>query len=246
MMPSPKTNRRILALKERIVDSFNRSHWQDVALLTNELDIINGHARLLRSLDFGDTDYEGNVTEVLLSLFSRSPDYLGTIEEYLDRKFGDDSEYISDHPSERRITFAPNVFKVPEVQLRADLVAVMMPFKGFDTIYDAIQNACSDADLACLRADDIWEDSTFIQDIVNLIFQARIVICDFTGHNANVFYETGIAHTLGKTVVPISQSKSDIPSDLQQHRALLYLNNMEGLETMQRELTQRLVTIIKQ
>lgn len=244
VMPSQNDNRRLLAVKERISDTFNRGHWQDVGLLTNELELINRHPRLLRSLDFGDDDYEGNVAEVLLSLFSKSADNLGKIEEYLDRKFGDDSEYISDHPSERRITFSPNVFKVPDVELRADLVAVMMPFKGFDSIYSSIKKACSDADLACLRADDIWEDSTFIQDIVNLIFQAHIVICDFTGHNANVFYETGIAHTLGKTVVPISQSMSDIPSDLQQHRALIYLNNTEGLETMQRELTQRLVTII--
>jgi len=245
MRPSPDINAAILALKERIVNDFNSSHWQDVGLLTNGSDIINGHHRLLRSLSWRDPDYEGNVTEVLLGLFERSPDNLAIIEDYLDEKFGDNSVYVSDQPSERRITFAPTAFKVPDVALRDDLVAVMMPFKGFAGVYRAIKRACSDADLACLRADDIWKESTFIQDIVNLIFQARAVVCDFTGHNANVFYETGIAHTLGKTVVPISQSIADIPSDLRQHRALLYLNNKEGLAKMRKELGARLRTIVE-
>jgi hypothetical protein len=63
----------------------------------------------------------------------------------------------------------------------------------------------------------------------SLIFRAAIVVCDFSGRNANVFYEAGIAHTLGKQVVPLSQSKDDVPFDLGHHRYLQYLNNGEGL-----------------
>ena len=241
---SPEVNMAIYALKECIVPNFNEGHWQDVGLLTNGSRVINGHPRLLRSLSWGDSDYEGNVTEVLINLVHSSPDNLAKIEEYVDRKFGDSPAYISARASERRITFGPTVFDVPNVKLREDLVAVMMPFQGFSAVYATIRNACADAEFECLRADDIWEDSTFIQDIVNLISQARIVVCDFTGHNANVFYETGIAHTLGKVVVPISQSMADIPSDLQQHRTLLYLNNTEGLGKMRSELAGRLRTIV--
>ena len=238
-----KRNQIVLDLKERIVRQFNSGHWHDVALLTDFHDLINEHHRLLRSLSFGDDDYEGHVTQVLLDIVKRDPNSLERIQQYVDSKFGDGGTYISAKPSERRITFAPIVFEIPDVEQRTDLVAVMMPFAGFDSVHTAIRNACSDADLECLRADDIWDESTFIQDIVNLIFQARIVVCDFSKRNPNVFYETGIAHTLGKEVVPIAQSLSDIPSDLQHHRALHYLANTEGLDQLRADLTKRLTTI---
>lgn len=121
----------------------------------------------------------------------------------------------------RTITFAPAVFSVPEKEPDTQLVAVMMPFAAeFSPVYEAIRGACTDVGLSCYRADDIWEDSTFIQDIFNLIFQSAIVIVDFTGRNPNVMYETGISHTLGKNVVPLTQHIEDILSDPKPHRAL--------------------------
>ena len=66
--------------------------------------------------------------------------------------------------------------------------------------------------------------------------KSYIVVCDFTGRNPNVFYEAGIAHTLGKHVVPITQSADDVPFNLRHHRFIHYLNNKEG----RCELTARL------
>lgn len=144
----------------------------------------------------------------------------------------------------RTITFAPAVFSVPEQEPDSQLVAVMMPFAAeFTPVYEAIHAACKDVGLSCYRADDIWEDSTFIQDIFNLIFQSAIVIVDFTGRNANVMYETGISHTLGKSVVPVTQHMEDIPSDLKPHRALKYLPNKEGLHDLREQLAKRLRTL---
>lgn len=152
-----------------------------------------------------------------------------------------DAEYVSSKPSERRITFAPNVLAVPEATVEADLVAVMMPINtSFTPVYNAIKAVCDGARYRCLRADDIWEESAIIQDIFNLAFRAQVVIVDFTGKNPNVMYETGIAHTLGKTVVPISQSMDDVPFDLKHHRVLRYLDNNEGLEAMSAALQERL------
>ncbi len=87
--------------------------------------------------------------------------------------------------------------------------------------------------------------SSFIQDIFDLIYCARIVIVDFTGRNPNVMYETGIAHTLGKEVIPICQNFEDIPSDLTHHRALKYLPNDEGYRTLFNELFKRIKAIIE-
>ena len=60
------------------------------------------------------------------------------------------------------------------------------------------------------------------------------------GRNPNVFYETGIAHTLGREVILITQSESDIPFDLRHLRYVAYLNNSEGRETLGQRLGPRL------
>ena len=146
--------------------------------------------------------------------------------------------------AKRVITFAPEVFSIPEGEPDSQRVAVMMPFTAeFTPVYEAIRAACEDVALSCYRADDIWEESTFIQDIVNLIFQSSIIIVDFSGRNSNVMYETGIAHTLGKNVVPVTQYIEDIPADLRHHRALKYLLNKEGLRDLRLELAKRLGTL---
>jgi hypothetical protein len=176
-----------------------------------------------------------------MQIVSRAPENLSRIREYVDERFPDDEIFVSSKPGRRRITFSPAVFEIPNVSTDDTLVSVMMPFaQDFRPVYDAIKVACGDAGFTCKRADDIWEHSILIQDVFRLIFASRIVISDFTGRNPNVMYETGIAHTLGKAVVPITQDGKDIPFDLIHHRYLRYLPNSEGLIDLRKNLGQRL------
>jgi hypothetical protein len=147
----------------------------------------------------------------------------------------------------QQITFTPSVFKIPKKRTNSKLISVMMPFSpAYRGTYEAIKRVANYMELECLRADDIWENSTIIQDIFELILCSRIVIVDFSERNPNVMYETGIAHTLGKIVVPITQSISDIPSDLGHHRALKYLPNDEGYRNLSNELYKKIKTIIEE
>lgn len=147
----------------------------------------------------------------------------------------------------KHITFSPTVFKIPSKPNNPKLISVMMPFNSaYKDTYSAIKRVADHMGLECLRADDIWQNSTFIQDIFDLIYCARIIIVDFSERNPNVMYETGIAHTLGKTVIPITQSIDDIPSDLGHHRALKYLPNEEGYKKLSNELYLRIKTIIEE
>ena len=159
-------------------------------------------------------------------------------------------EFIStDHedvPTERLITFKPSVFNPPTKPQDETLVSVMMPFDlAFNGTYEAISRVTDYMNLKCVRADSIWDNSTFIQDIFDIIYCAKVVVVDFSGRNPNVMYETGIAHTLGKIVIPITQSLDDIPSDLGHHRALKYLSNEQGYKDLSNELYKRLKTIYK-
>jgi hypothetical protein len=83
-----------------------------------------------------------------------------------------------------------------------------------------------------------------IQDVCSLIYRSRVVICDFSGRNPNVFYEAGIAHTLGKVVIPIVQNAEDIPFDLRHIRFIRYLNNNEGRQVLADAITEKLRSIV--
>jgi hypothetical protein len=167
------------------------------------------------------------------------------------RKYTDDNievSYISTSKdsmkSKKIITFSPTAFGIPDA-VRVDLVSVMMPFaKEFNSVLDTLKLSCSNVDMKCLRVDDIWNNSTIIQDVFELIYCSSIVIADFTGRNPNVSYEAGIAHTLGKTLIPITQNVEDIPFDLRHHRALNYINSREGLEILGKNLEKKLKTLM--
>jgi hypothetical protein len=240
---SPDDQRKLADLKEVVVSNFKNGDWIELGLKTGSADVVRGHSRLLRSLGWGDEDYAGHALDVLVSIIARDPNNMKIIEDFVDDKFGEaPGENISTSPSRNpKITFAPSVFEVPESPQDPALVAVMMPFAPeFEPVFKTIESAAMRAGLKCLRVKDIWEHSTIIQDVFSLIFRSRIVVCDFSGRNPNVFYEAGIAHTLGKNVVPITQSGTDIPFDLQHHRYLTYLNNGEGLLTLRAALSSRL------
>lgn len=235
------TGERIFKIRERIVSNFNAENWEEIGLLTGASDLINHHPRLLRSLSWNDEDYSGNTLSVIRSIVEYDPRQLQIIEEYLNNNFEQESIYVSAKPSERKITFSPYVFDIPDSNMEEDLISLMMPFSAdFNDVNIAIKKASENSGFRCLRGDDIWENSTIIQDIFNLIYKSQIVIVDFTGKNPNVMYETGIAHTLGKHVIPISQNLDDVPFDMRHHRVLKYLHNGEGLIKLINDLSLKI------
>ena len=240
--------KEIIEIKNQIARQFTKSDWLDLGYSIGCYDIIENHGRLLRSLSFGDEDYEGNILEVLTSIIKRDPKNFQELKHFISYKYSTPivSEFISTAHIEtpkKMITFSPQVFEIPTKPQNEKLVTVMLPFK-LQASFTAVKSACDNLVLECKKADDIWENATFIQDIFELIFTSKVVVADFTGKNPNVFYEVGIAHTLGKTVIPITQSYDDVPSDLGHHQALKYLPNEQGYKDLTTELTKRLATLI--
>ena len=140
----------------------------------------------------------------------------------------------------------PKVFLIPEKDpVQPNLLSVMMPFDAsFNAVYAAIRDYAETVALRCKRADDIWQNDILIQDVVSLIDQSRFVICDCSNRNANVFYEAGIAHTLGRDVILITQNKEDIPFDLRHLRYIPYLNNTQGHEALIERISSRVSSLI--
>ena len=139
----------------------------------------------------------------------------------------------------------PTVFRVPDGGIDKTLVSVMMPFnEEFDFVYSSIKTACELAGFQCKRADDIWERPEIIQDIFALIYRSRVVICDFSKKNPNVFYEAGIAHTLGREVIPIVEKDGEIPFDLKHFRFLKYNQGQKGLKSLEEKIKEKLLGLL--
>src|SRR5205807_10503998 len=132
--------------------------------------------------------------------------------------------------------------------LKAAHVFVLMPFHmALRQIYDGpIRQACRRLKLSVERADDIFSTSEVIEDIWNAIANALIVVADCTGRNPNVFYELGMAHTLGKQVILISQKDEDVPSDIRHIRYIRYrLTAPKSLENRLFQTLRRLASEIR-
>ena len=245
-MYSKITGQELIQLKNAVVADFESSNWKELGALTNTLGEVERHPRLLRSLSWGDPDYDGLALTFLRKMIGTNDENLRVVQEYVNKKCTDSGEDVSSEQSNgRKIVFSPNIFQIPSETVDQNLVSVMMPFQSeLSDVYETIKKSARITGLHCKRVDDIWNHSTVIQDVFSLIFQSYIVVCDLTGKNPNVFYEAGIAHTLGKHVVPITQSESDIPFDLKHHRYAKYLNNAEGREKLKKDLASRFETLV--
>jgi hypothetical protein len=131
------------------------------------------------------------------------------------------------------------IFGKPDAQPSAD-VFVLMPFaKEYAPVFDDhITNVCQRLKLDCRRADNIFASRDIMSDIWALIYNSSIIIADCTGRNPNVFYELGIAHTIGKNVVIITQNADDIPFDIRQIRYIEYKYTPRGMKAFEENLAR--------
>ncbi len=71
-----------------------------------------------------------------------------------------------------------------------------------------------DAGLKCVRGDTVVRIGDLTQNIWGALLRSGIVIADVSALNANVFYELGLTHALGKDGIILRQAGSRIPADI--------------------------------
>jgi len=124
---------------------------------------------------------------------------------------------------------------------------IVMPFSldWSDAVHQTLSSACKSLAVQPIRGDDMFTPTDILVDIWQSINSADFVIADISGKNPNVLYELGIAHTLAKPVLIISQSANDIPIDLSTRRIIIYGRN-EGLwqETLSNKVTKAIQEIL--
>lgn len=138
-------------------------------------------------------------------------------------------------------SLATSQFGIPprESQYEADIF-MLMPFEQPDLqeVYkDHIVKVAHACRLTIKRGDDFFTQQSIMQDIWGAINAAKLIIADCTGRNPNVFYELGIAHTLGKKTIVITREENDIPFDLRHLRYIKYDFTPRGMREFEKSLS---------
>ena len=135
------------------------------------------------------------------------------------------------------------IFKSRNFKTDKEICFVLMPFRAnFERLYkDHIKPTIEKFGFEVIKANDLFTTSPIIEDIWEQINKSRLVVADLTGKNANVFYELGITHTVGKETIIITQNDDDVPFDLKHLRYFKYDDNEKGWN----HLDECLVKILK-
>ncbi len=130
------------------------------------------------------------------------------------------------------------VFNSKEAATNSADVFVAMPFEdSLKAVFeDHIKPVINRIPLTIRRADDLFATHGIMEDVWKAVLGSKIVIADCTGKNPNVFYEIGIAHTVGRPVILITQRADDVPFDLRHLRYILYSFTPRGMDQFEQVL----------
>jgi CRP-like cAMP-binding protein len=163
-----------------------------------------------------------------------------SVEKYLDRVFSE----VPVNEIANRVFRTISTFGEPrqDLQYQCDIFMIM-PFKpDLEPVFQNVRELATQLNLSMVRGDDFFSHRTIMSEIWSVTHNAKLLICDCTNKNPNVFYELGIAHAVGKKVILITQNKEDVPFDIQQFRYIRYENSAQGMI----DLSKKLKTAIQQ
>jgi len=98
----------------------------------------------------------------------------------------------------------------------------------FDAVYsDIIKPACENARLSVSRIDEIETSGLISEQYLKAILEAKIVICDVSLPNGNVYYELGIRQAISPAnTLLIAYTGTMLPFDISHQRVFFYTPNV--------------------
>jgi hypothetical protein len=76
--------KKVAVITKYVVDTFSEADWLSLGQITGKLKTITEHSRLLRSLSFGDDDYQYCAGEVLNSIFEADNSLIPEVIDHFD------------------------------------------------------------------------------------------------------------------------------------------------------------------
>ncbi len=212
----------------------------------------------------GETNSEATIRERAATLASVPLDDLPTLVEQALAVASDDIELLvrralQVHDAQKHMA-AQNtptgdmrvnpIFGKPQqyVQFQADIFMIM-PFRdAYDTVYKSIiLPVVTSLNLTIKRGDEFASpQGAIMAEVWAALNACKLVIVETTEVNANVYYELGIAHTLGKPAVLLTQNKDieQIPFDIRHLRFIVYENTISGGLKLEEDLRRTIINLM--
>lgn len=78
-------------------------------------------------------------------------------------------------------------------------------------------------------AHKISEPGSITKQVIDAVYNSKLVIANLTNRNPNVMYELGLRHATGKPVIMIAERGTSLPSDIIMERTIFYYNDALGV-----------------
>ncbi len=133
-------------------------------------------------------------------------------------------------------------------QFKGDIFMIMPFADAFSGIYtDVIRPLVKRLGLSITRGDEFTSaNGVIMEEVWSALNNCQFVIAEITGGNDNVFYELGIAHTLNKPAILITQAtKPDsVPFDIRHLRYIQYENTVAGGAKLRDDLKTNITRLL--
>jgi len=128
-------------------------------------------------------------------------------------------------------------------EIKKGRCSFLCPFsEPFNSIYKKhVKIAVESQNKTIFRVDEIFGKSPIIDEIWYYIGSSELVLADVTGRNPNVMYVLGMAHTIGKPILIMTQQIEDVPLDLRYYQYIIYDYTKNGCK----ELEEKILGMLK-
>jgi hypothetical protein len=108
---------------------------------------------------------------------------------------------------------------------------VLMPFdEAYDDIYlIGLKEVLEKRGYHCTRVDEKFFPGQIIEEIQRSIAESDVIVAEMTDKNANVYYEVGYAHGIGKHPILVTKDDKKLPFDLRGYKHIVYRGEIKTL-----------------
>jgi hypothetical protein len=134
------------------------------------------------------------------------------------------------------------IFEGRDFTVQPRTCLVVMPLEAYwsDSLWMHLQQTMRSVGWESYRAGALYAQD-ILDDTWQGLNEVEVVLFDLTYKHPDVFYKIGIAHTLGKRIILITQHARDLPPDFQRFTYIVYDNNIHGLQ----RLSERVIDLLK-
>ncbi|MEO0471443.1 MAG: hypothetical protein AAF206_17565 [Bacteroidota bacterium] len=126
------------------------------------------------------------------------------------------------------------VFQGRGFEIDRKQIMIVMPLEAYwsDPLWEFLDEKLRQTNRGGLRAKALFSEDV-LEETWASINESHTIIADLTYKHPDVFYKIGIAQTLGKYIILITQHARDIPHDFRHFPHIVYDNNAEGLQKLE-------------